>query len=66
MADLKTSLQIPEDFLERAKVLAERLATVGDFQALGKMTKSKVLRLAIARGLVQLEAEYGGKRKRRK
>jgi hypothetical protein len=57
--DLKTSLAIPETFLKRADRLVARLGEVGDYMALGTMTRSKVLRLAIARGLDALEQEHG-------
>ena len=66
MADLKTSLQIPEEFLARADRLVVRLSKVPEYQALGQMTRSKALRLAMARGLDQLEAEFGPTRRKRR
>lgn len=66
MSDIQTSIRIPEDFVKRADALARKLAKTPRFVALGEMTRSKVLRLSIAIGIEQLEAEHdvGGRRKK--
>lgn len=53
------SLRLPADFLERAESLVAAIASVPDFAAIGEVNRSKVLRLAITRGLEALEAQYG-------
>lgn len=53
------SLRLPVDMLARLDALAKRLADVPDFAAMGEMSRSKALRLAVTRGLVALEAAYG-------
>ena len=65
MGDLQTSIRIPEEFVKRADVLARKLARTPRFVALGEMTRSKVLRLAIAIGIEELEAEHGVGRRRK-
>jgi len=59
-----TTLRLPEDLLERADALVPAIASAGEYQAV-RISRSTVLRLALLRGLVALEAEYPAKRKRR-
>ena len=59
MSDIQTSIRIPEDFVRRADALARKLGKTPRFVALGEMTRSKALRLAIAVGIEQLEREHG-------
>lgn len=66
MSDLQTSIRIPKDFIKRADALARKLARTPRFVALGEMTRSKVLRLAIAIGIEQLEEEHGAQRRGRR
>lgn len=58
MNEVSTSLRLPEDFVKRADALIKRLGAVPEFAALGDVSRSKVLRLAIAKGLAALEAEH--------
>ena len=61
--DLKTSIQLPREFLRRADALVKKLSSEPVYAALGGLNRSKVLRLAIARGLEALEAEAARQRK---
>lgn len=52
-----TSLRLEAEALKRADALVTALRRVPELTALGTLTRSKVLRLAIARGLAVLERE---------
>jgi hypothetical protein len=60
MTDKKThqqyALRLPEDALPRADVLAERLRGVDPYAAFG-LSRSTMLRVAVMRGLTELERE---------
>ncbi len=59
-SDAQTSIRIPSPFLRRADALKARIAK-NDKTAIalgGRVSRSAVLKLAIARGLEALEAEY--------
>lgn len=58
MNEASTSLRLPEEFIKRADALAKRLRHVPELAATGDVNRSKVLRLAIAKGLAALEAEH--------
>ncbi len=58
-------LRLPEGTLERAENLAPLLADDPQFAAMGKVTKSMVMRLAALDGLKVLEDRYQPKRKKR-
>jgi MoxR-like ATPase len=53
-----TQLRLTHDLLERADALIAMMATDPDVRALGMPTRTAVLRLAIARGLQDLERQY--------
>ena len=53
-----TQLRLTQDLLERADALIEVMAADPEVRALGMPTRTAVLRLAIARGLRDLEAQY--------
>jgi hypothetical protein len=53
-----TQLRLTQDLLERADVLIEVMAADPEVRALGMPTRTAVLRLAIARGLRDLERQY--------
>jgi hypothetical protein len=53
-----TQLRLTQDLLERADALIEAMATDPEVRALGMPTRTAVLRLAIARGLRDLECHY--------
>jgi hypothetical protein len=53
-----TQLRLTQDLLERADALIEAMATDPEVRALGMPTRTAVLRLAIARGLRDLEWHY--------
>ena len=55
MTDIGTSIRLPRDFLDRADALVPRLDRVPEYAALGSMNRSRVLRLAILKGLEVLE-----------
>ena len=63
MHESPTSIRLPDDSLKRAERLVPRLNKMPVYAAMG-MTRHKVLRLAVAKGLEALEAEV--KRQRRK
>ena len=53
-----TQLRLTEDLLERADALIAVMAADPEVRALGMPTRTAVLRLAIARGLRDLERQY--------
>jgi hypothetical protein len=53
-----TQLRLTQDLLERADPLIEVMAADPEVRALGMPTRTAVLRLAIARGLRDLERQY--------
>jgi hypothetical protein len=53
-----TQLRLTQDLLERADALIEVMAADPEVRALGMPTRTAVLRLAIARGLRDLEHQY--------
>jgi hypothetical protein len=53
-----TQLRLTQDLLERADALIEVMAADPEVRALGMPTRTAVLRLAIARGLRDLECQY--------
>jgi hypothetical protein len=53
-----TQLRLTHDLLERADALIEVMAADPEVRALGMPTRTAVLRLAIARGLRDLERQY--------
>lgn len=54
------NVRLPDAALERAVALVPKVAVSSELAAAGCVTRSDVLRLAVLRGLEQLEAEYGG------
>lgn len=54
-----TTLRLPVSLLERADNLIEPLAEQEDALVIGRVSRSVVLRLAVLRGLEQLEAQTG-------
>ena len=66
MKEVGTTLYLPQDFRRRAEALMPVLNEIPDLVALGAMTRHKVLRLAVAKGLEVLESEYGGGRRRKR
>jgi hypothetical protein len=53
-----TQLRLTQDLLERADALITIMAADPEVRALGMPTRTAVLRLAIARGLQDLERQY--------
>jgi len=53
-----TQLRLTHDLLERADALIAVMAADPEVRALGMPTRTAVLRLAIARGLCDLEHQY--------
>jgi hypothetical protein len=53
-----TQLRLTQDLLERADALIAVMAADPEVRALGMPTRTAVLRLAIARGLRDLECQY--------
>ena len=60
LTDIATSLRLAPDFITRADALINRIRRVPEYAAMGPMDRSKVLRLAIAKGLEVLETEHAG------
>ena len=57
-AKTPTQLRLTQDLLERADALITIMAADPEVRALGMPTRTAVLRLAIARGLRDLERQY--------
>jgi hypothetical protein len=57
-AKTPTQLRLTHDLLERADALIAVMAADPEVRALGMPTRTAVLRLAIARGLRDLERQY--------
>jgi hypothetical protein len=57
-AKTPTQLRLTHDLLERADALIGAMAADPEVRALGMPTRTAVLRLAIARGLRDLERQY--------
>jgi ribosomal protein S9 len=57
-AKTPTELRLTQDLLEGAGALIEVMAADPEVRALGMPTRTAVLRLAIARGLLELERQY--------
>jgi hypothetical protein len=53
-----TQLRLTQDLLERADAMIAVMAADPEVRALGMPTRTAVLRLAIARGLRDLECQY--------
>ena len=53
-----TQLRLTQDLLERADAMIAVMAADPEVRALGMPTRTAVLRLAIARGLRDLEGQY--------
>lgn len=51
------ALRVPAELLRRADALAPRLNRLPEHQARGTVKRSDVLRLALVRGLLELERE---------
>ena len=54
-----TSMRLPSDLLKRARALVPALQNDPTVGAMGLVSRSKVLTLALVRGLADLEREYG-------
>jgi hypothetical protein len=57
--EVPTSVRLPADLVRRLDALIPRLERVPALAALGPLTRSKVLRLALVRGVETLEVEHG-------
>ncbi len=58
MGTVLISLRIDPTTLDHADSLVPRLSKVRELAALGTVSRSQVLRLALARGLAELESQY--------
>ena len=56
--DVQTSMRLPSQLLERADKLIDSLQRDPSLAMMGKMTRSKVLRLALSEGLRLLEERH--------
>ena len=56
--DVQTSMRLPAEMLQRADDLIESLQQDPTLSMMGKMTRSKVLRLALSEGLKSLEQQH--------
>ena len=59
--NLITTLRLPQSLIDRADALIERLAEDEEALLLGRVSRSIVLRLAVLRGLEQLERQTAAK-----
>ena len=63
MADtIITTLRLPKSLVDRADALIDRLADDEEALLVGRVSRSIVLRLAVRRGLEQLEAQADERR----
>jgi hypothetical protein len=62
MTEKQIAIRLPEEWLRRVENLIPQVQANPEFEAFGKAKRSTVLRLAIAKGLQQLEAEYRAKK----
>jgi len=53
--DVQTSIRFPEGLLERADRLVEALQDDPEWAARGELTRSDILRVALAKGIESLE-----------
>lgn len=53
------TIRVPAEWLRRADRLTRALSKLDDVRQFGPPTRSTVARLALLRGLVSLENEYG-------
>lgn len=65
MAHIGTSIRLEQETLDRADELASRLGGIQEVSAIGQVTRSTVLRLALLRGLADMESEFAKKGRRR-
>jgi hypothetical protein len=56
----QTALRIEVQMLKRADLLVPHLAKDPLMRAIGQVSRSSVLRVALAKGLIALEREHGG------
>lgn len=56
--EIPTSVRLPADLVKRLDALIPRLARVPMLAALGSVTRSKLIRLALTRGVGLLESEH--------
>lgn len=61
-----TTLRLPQSLVDRADALIDELAEGEEALLVGRVSRSIVLRLAVLRGLEQLEAQVGQRPKRSK
>ncbi len=66
MTDAHTTLRLSEKLLARADALVPILSDVPEIEAMGQVSRSAVLRLALAKGIAQLEEEHPPGRSRRR
>jgi len=57
-AGMQISIRVPPEALRRAEALRSKIARNRTVLALGKVTRSTVLKLAMMRGLDVLESEH--------
>ena len=62
--DAEAMIRMPKEWLERAEALVPAVEK-DPAHVLARVTRAYILRLAILRGLEALEAEHGGKRRKR-
>ncbi|MBI5258366.1 MAG: hypothetical protein HY855_17810 [Burkholderiales bacterium] len=60
-----TNVRLPESVFDRLEALVAPVSSAPplELQTLGQISRSDVLRLAILRGLADLEAEFGEQRR---
>ena len=56
--DVQTSMRLPAELLQRADALIAELKMDPALSMMGKITRSKVLRLALSEGLAALESRH--------
>lgn len=64
--DVHINLRLPQALVDLADELVPIVAEDPDLQAIGRINRSAVLRLAITRGLRVLDREYRGPRDERR
>ena len=57
--DVHQAIRMSESLLRRADLLVSKMSRDEEVRAIGRITRSSVLRLAIAQGISGLETKYG-------
>jgi hypothetical protein len=60
---IRTPIRLPVEYIERADNMLDAVAQDPDVNAVGRVTRASVLRMALAKGLKDMEYKYESKTK---